>query len=162
MTFDVQKTQEYDNAKPYELIAQRIITHANNVQVIEDDDTPGRPDYQKSWFDFRTSDQITYEVKQDSRSINTGNFFIAGMQSFKNETYKAYCGICKTKADYYMLLFGNEFYKIDTDIIIDLLLTNTYKVARYGNKRGDTIYGILLPVAHVKPFAEVYSISGFE
>jgi hypothetical protein len=42
------------------------------------------------------------------------------------------------------------------------LLTNTYKAARHGNKRGDTIYGILLPVAHVKPFAEVYSISGFE
>ena len=58
MTCDVQNTQQYHNAKPFELIAQRIIMHANNVQVIEDDDTPGRPDYQKSWFDFRTSDQL--------------------------------------------------------------------------------------------------------
>ena len=160
MTFDVQNTQQYHNAKPFELIAQRIITHANNVQVIEDDDTPGRTNHAE--YDFRTSDQITYEVKRDSRSIETGNFYIKFSQRFKEQANWIEAGLYVTKADYYMITFGNDFYKIQTDIIIELLLAETYQIRRSTTTRGDFTRGFILPVAKVKPFAEVYSISGFE
>ena len=160
MTFDVQNTQQYHNAKPFELIAQRIIMHAYNVQVIEDDDTPGRTNHAE--YDFRTSDQITYEVKRDSRSIETGNFYIKFSQRFKEQANWIEAGLYVTKADYYMITFGNNFYKIQTDIIIELLIADTYPIVRSPTKRGDFTRGFLLPVKLVKPFAEVYSISGFE
>ena len=57
----------------YEQIAQKKICKLNNVSVeIEQDDN----NYKFIHYDFKTSDNICYEVKADFMSKKTGNAFL--------------------------------------------------------------------------------------
>ena len=67
MYFDLQKTPEYKMGFEYEKIAQNIIKKYEKVDIIE---TCNNSDY-----DFKDSNGITYEVKNDSLSIKTKHFF---------------------------------------------------------------------------------------
>ena len=106
MYFDLQKTPEYKKGATYEIKAQNIIKKYEKVDIIE---TCNNSDY-----DFKDSNNITYEVKNDSLSIKTKHFFITYKQQFKNNNYFTAAGISNSKSDFYMLRYGNEFYKIKT------------------------------------------------
>ena len=154
--FDITKTTEFKEGKEYEKLAQRIIEQRNQVTVVEDDDTEGRSNHEKPWFDFRTSDNLAYEVKGDTKSIKYGNFFITFKQEINKEWRPA--GIAITKADYHMLLFGNSFYQVKTAILKKLITDNTYRKREYINNRGNTIAGYIIPVKEVRPFARVHPV----
>ena len=150
-TFQVEETPEYKHGKKYELIAQEIIKQVNSVSVVEHDGTPGRQNHAE--YDFRTSDNITYEVKGDEQSTKYGNFFIAYCQEINNVWRNA--GIRTTKANYHMLLHGQTFYTIKTEALEKLINSKT-KVSKYVNDRGNTVKGFCIPVKDVKPCATIY------
>ena len=147
----IEATAEYKAGKQIELKAQEIINQVNNVTVVEHDGTEGRQNH--AHYDFKTSDNITYEVKGDSKSIRTGNFFITVCQQINNEWRDA--GIETTKADYHMLLYGKSFYKVNTRTL-KTLTTKKIKFAFYHNDRGNIVKGLLVPVEYVKPHATIY------
>ena len=68
MYFDLQKTPEYKRGLEYEIIAQNIIKKYEKVDIIE---TCNNSDY-----DFKDSNCITYEIKNDSLSIKTKHFLL--------------------------------------------------------------------------------------
>ena len=91
----------------YEEEAQRRICHLNNVQITE---TSKNSDY-----DFKTSDNLTYEVKADHIVLKTGNFFIEFMG------YKKPSGISISKANYHILTDTKYYFLISTDKLKQLI-----------------------------------------
>ena len=66
------------------------------------------------------------KLKNDSLSIKTKHFFITYKQQFKNNNYFTAAGISNSKSDYYMLRYGNEFYKIKTAILKMIIFNNIF------------------------------------
>ena len=152
MVFPVTEQPQYINNKPPELRAQQIIMKAYNVSIIEDDDTEGRTNFAE--YDFRTSDDVTYEFKNDIRSLATGNFFITFQQKFLNGYGNwVLAGLSTTTADYWILTYGESLYIFPTVIMRKLIEKHKYKTAYYTTERGDRINGHLLQVKHIKPYA---------
>ena len=111
--FKFTNRPEYINGFNFELLVHKIIKDNENINIIE---ICNNADY-----DFKDNNNITYEIKNDSRSIKTGNFFITFKQKFVNKNNYQLAGISVTKSDYYILRYGNKIYKIKTDIIIYLI-----------------------------------------
>ena len=85
----------------YETISAERVCRRNNVKIIEI--------CENADYDFKTDDNITYEVKADSMSLKTGNFFIEFLG------YGQPSGIDITKSSYYILTDTNIYYLIFTD-----------------------------------------------
>ena len=154
MGYIMHNTLEYKKGLPYEIKAQNIIKLALDVDVI---DICNNGDY-----DFKDSDGKTYEVKNDTLSFKYKTFFITYKQKMNNNTFYQPAGISTSKSDYYMLRFGESFYKIKTSNIRMLIFQNEYKHACSKNDRGDLIVGIRLPVDDVKPYATIYNFDDYE
>ena len=157
--YNLQDTPEYKKGATYEKIAQNIIKKYEKVDIIE---TCNNSDY-----DFKDSNNITYEVKNDSLSIKTKHFFITYKQQFKNNNYFTAAGISNSKSDYYMLRYGNEFYKIKTATLKMIIFNNMYiednkgilyKHLEYNNNRGDIIRGIRVPAVDIVKDSIIYLI----
>ena len=150
--YNLEDTHEYKNiGQPMEQIAQQIIKNAMNVDIIQ---TCKNSDY-----DFTDSNNITYEIKADRKSHITNNFFITyGQKTIANTEFQPAC-ISKSKSDYHMLLCGDSFYKVKTDIIRFLIFTNDYRKVTRVNGRNEDILGILLKVDDIKPYATIYNFT---
>ena len=85
----------------YETLAGERVCCRNNVKIIEI--------CENADYDFKTDDNITYEVKADSMSLKTNNFFIEYLG------YGKPSGIDITKANYYILTDTEKYYLIETD-----------------------------------------------
>lgn len=105
----------------YEALAQeRIIKFYgddNGLQVIE---TCNNYKY-----DFRLSNDMTYEVKFERASLKTGNVFIEYMAFNKPS------GIVKTLADYFIIVLPiddieNQYVLVDVDVIKKLIAEKLY------------------------------------
>ena len=86
--------------KPYEIEAAKRIIKLNNVEV-------------KKWcnnykYDFKTSDNLKYEVKTESMSLKTGNFYTE-FYGYGKET-----GITTTKAIFYIISDTINYYLLET------------------------------------------------
>ena len=97
----------------YEKIAQHIICQVNNVSVIEASDGTN---YKNVMYDFKTSDNITYEVKGDKRSSETNNFFIEFEQSIRKAPF-IQSGVTSSDANYWMLLHNETFYVVPFNVL---------------------------------------------
>ena len=129
----MQDTYEYKEiGLPMEIMAQNIIKRAYRVQIIE---TCNNAD-----FDFKDSNNITYEIKADRRSISTHNFFITYAQQTLAISELQPTGISKSKADYHMLMYGE----------------NVCPKLSHMNARNEEIYGLLVKVSSLKPYAIIY------
>ena len=155
MTYDIGSTSEYKVGRKYEELAQDIIKQANNVSIVLEQ-TGGN--FRHVLYDFKTSDDITYEVKADLQSYMYKNFFIAYEQRFADCQHFVPAGICKTKADYYLLLYGDCFYMIKTATLIEHILNNKYSIGGYRNNRGNTIRGYKVPVTDLHKDSIIYNI----
>jgi len=63
-------------------------------------------------YDFKTDDNIKYEVKCDKSSNKTGNFYIE-LLTYNNKP----SGISTTKSDYYIITNTINYYMISTSIL---------------------------------------------
>jgi len=161
MVFPVTEQPQYINNKQPELKAQHIIMKVYNVTIIEDDDTEGRTNFAE--YDFKTSLGITYEFKNDIRSLGTGNFFLTFQQKFLNGYGNwVLAGMSITTADYWVITYGESIYIFPTVVMKSLIEKHKYKTASYTNERGDKICGHLLPVKHIKPYAIILDNSILE
>ena len=111
-----QFKQDLIVGQKYELLAQdRIIKFYgddNCLQVIETCNT-----YK---YDFKLSNNMTFEVKYERASLKTGNIFIEYMAFSKPS------GIITTIADYYIVVLPindveNQFILLDVDVIKQLI-----------------------------------------
>ena len=103
----------------YEVIAQdRIIQYyENNLKVIETCN-----DFR---YDFKLSNDLTYEVKYERSSLHTGNIFMEYI------AFQKPSGIDRTQADYYILVLpindtDNQFILIEVGIIKQLIKDKEY------------------------------------
>ena len=148
--YKMQDTYEYKEiGLPMEVMAQNIIKRAYGVQITE---TCNNAD-----FDFKDSNNITYEIKADRRSISTHNFFITYAQQTLANSELQPAGISKSKADYHMLMYGESFYKIKTADIRLLIFKNAYHTLITKNARKEEIHGLLLKVSCLKQYAIIYN-----
>ena len=147
--YKMQDTYEYKEiGLPMEIMAQNIIKRDYGVQITE---TCNNAD-----FDFKDSNNITYEIKADRRSISTHNFFITYAQQTLANSELQPAGISKSKADYHMLMYGESFYKIKTADLRFLIFKNAYPKLTHMNARNEEIYGLLVKVSCLKPYAIIY------
>ena len=148
--YNLPDTSEYKKGLDYEIKAQNIIKQFEKVDILE---TCNNSDY-----DFKDSNNITYEIKNDTLSHKTKHFFITYKQQFKNKNHFQPAGISTTKGDYYMLRYGYQFYKIKTTILKMIIYDNKYNYVQYDNNRGDTIIGIRVPAVDIDQFSVKYMI----
>ena len=153
MSYKVEDNWEYKMiGQPMEIKAQNVIKKAYNVDIIE---TCNNSDY-----DFKDSNNVTYEVKADQLSITTGNFFIAYSQKYPFIPEFISAGISKSKADYHLITYGESFYKIKTADIRHILMSDNkgkYLERMFINARNEYIKGFLLKVEDIKPYAIIYN-----
>jgi len=164
--FDVMNTEAYKASRPGEEMAQQIITQHFNVSIIENDNTPGRSNYRE--YDFKTSNGVKYEVKEDKMSLKTGNFFIKTAQDYG--TGKIPAAIKVTKSDFYMILSGDKFYIIPTDYLVcmieeleqqDLKEADIKKKKEkwtYDPIREHTRYGYIIPIRDIREHARIIEV----
>jgi hypothetical protein len=100
--------------KPYETEAAKRIEGKFNKKVIKWCNT--------NRYDFKTEDDIKYEVKTEPSSLKTNNFFI------EFEGYKKPSGISVTKSNYYIISDTINFYLIPTHKLKELIENNTFKI----------------------------------
>ena len=161
--FDILTMPAYQDSRPGEEMAQEIIKKVFNVSIVENDKTPGRDNYRE--YDFKTSNGIKYEVKEDKRSLETGNFFIETAQNYGTGK-KAAC-IKVTKSNYYMILSGNKFYTIPTFILTCMIedleqqdlnepdIKKKKEKRHYDPIRVHTRYGYIIPIKDLKEYAKI-------
>ena len=149
--FKFTNRPEYISGFNFELLVHKIIKDNENINIIE---ICNNADY-----DFKDNNNITYEIKNDSRSIKTGNFFITFKQKFVNKNNYQLAGISVTKSDYYILRYGNKIYKIKTDILKEIINNNFYNIVDYKNNRGDNIGGYLVPAVDIVTHCVIYDIN---
>lgn len=127
----------------YEKESRDKITKKYYVDIIEiqTDDN-----YKNVLYDFKTSDDITYEVKADIMSQTTNNFFI------EYEGYDKPSGLTITKADKHILISGDEYYLIDTIQIKQLIKNNKYKAVMTQNK---STKGYLIPKNDIMKYSQI-------
>jgi len=148
--FNLQETAEYKRGLEYEIKAQNIIKKFEKVDIIV---TCHNSDY-----DFKDSNNITYEVKNDAKSCITNNFFMTYKQKFNNKNEYQPAGISNSKSDFHMLRYGEYFYKIKTTILKMIIFEHKYKDIYFDNNRGDTIVGLKIPVKDLEPYVIKYLI----
>ena len=146
--YNLPDTPEFKAGLEYEIKAQNIIKQFEKVDIIE---TCNNSDY-----DFKDSNGLTYEIKNDRLSHKTKHFFITYKQRIKNQFQPA--GISTTKSYFYMLRYGDEFYKIKTAVLKMIIHDNKYNHVQYDNNRGETIIGIRVPAVDIESHAIKYLI----
>lgn len=104
--------KQLEIGKEQEQEAINRITRNYHVQLVEQ--------LNNSDYDFKTSDGKTYEVKFDQKSTITNNFFIE-YHGFAKKT-----GIDITRAKYYIITDGTNYYKLRTRHIKTLIKNNKY------------------------------------
>ena len=151
--FNLEETHEYKNiGLPAEIKAREIIKKVMNVEIKE---VCNNADY-----DFKDSNNITYEVKADRLSIKTDNFFMEYGQKTPVDIKLKPSGISKSKADYHMLMYGESFYKIKTEDIRYLIVLNDYRKTHYiHTDKTEERQGVLLPVNDIEPYAIIYNFA---
>jgi uncharacterized protein YuzE len=98
-------------AQPFEDVAIDKICKRNKVKLLERQD---ETNYKHMKYDFKTSDDKTYEVKNDTRAIKTGNIFVEFQQFGKSS------GIEITEALYHIFVIESTYYLIKTVDLMDL------------------------------------------
>ncbi len=124
-------------------------------------------------FDFRTNDNITYEVKFDRLTLKTGNFFI------EYQTVKEYIiknefgqvegideikrsGISTTQADKYILVNAPNnsttlFYIVDVGDLKELIKANNYNKRYCENTKTNILsWGYLIPSADIVRISKLF------
>ena len=124
--------------------AKEFITKHNEVEVTEEQTSVN---YRTMHYDFKTSDDITYEVKADTMSSKTGNFFI------EYHGYGKPSGISIATAHTHILTDERICFKIPTKKIIRLIKRNDYKE---GFVKSSNTKGVLIPRADIIKYACVY------
>jgi hypothetical protein len=155
--YDIENTVAYKASRPGEDLAQEIIKQHFNVDIIENDKTPGRENFHE--YDFKTSNNKKYEVKEDKMSAFTGNFFIQTYQDYG--TGKIPSSIKVTKSDFYMILSGNKFYVIPTELLVSMIdalekhdleepnVKKKKEKSTYDPIRKHTRYGYIIPIRNI-------------
>ena len=107
--------QKYlEKFKKYEIEAGERIKNKYNTQI-------------KKWcnnanYDFKTIDNIKYEVKTEPMSLKTNNFFIEFFG------YGKPSGISITKSNFYIISDTIHFYLIETNKLKEIIKNNTFKI----------------------------------
>ena len=119
--FFLKKLKEYE---PYEIEASKRIENFNNVSTIFRCNT--------NEYDFKTSDDKTYEVKTDKMSLSTNNFYI------EFEGYGKPSGIKTTISDYYIFSDTINYYCIPTIVLKQIIQTCNYRIKdnSFNNAKG--------------------------
>jgi hypothetical protein len=149
--------QEQYNKKgrPFEELAQQLICNTNNVTVILD----VVHNHKECKFDFQTSDGIKYEVKADTRSKDTGNFYVEFKQSFNKGDSYTDSGIHDSDAQYWVLLYRDSFYVIPKTVLLEECINyQRKKCCKLG-----AVYtiGYIIPVEKIKAHATVMQIDSY-
>jgi hypothetical protein len=117
MTFFFENLEKF---KPYEIEAAKRIIKLNNVEV-------------KKWcnnykYDFKTSDNLKYEVKTEPMSLKTGNFFIE-FYGYGKKT-----GITITKANFYIISDTINYYLINVNVLKEIIDNNKFPMQKTRDK----------------------------
>ena len=117
MTFFYQNLERF---KPYEIEAAKRIIQLNNTEILK-------------WcnnykYDFKTADNLKYEVKTDPMSLKTGKFFIE-FYGYGKET-----GITTTKANFYIISDTINYYLINVNVLKDLIMNKNFKMQKTRDK----------------------------
>lgn len=127
----------------YEEEATKKICLKNNVLVIE---RQTASNYKTTHYDFKTSDDITYEVKADIASKKTNNFFIEYLG------YGKPTGIAITTAANHILISPDIYYLMTTKNLKKLIKTKNYKVLTTKDKQTK---GFIIPIKDLDEIAEI-------
>ena len=116
MTFFFENLERF---KPYEIETAKRIIKLNSVE-------------EKKWwnnykYDFKTSDNLKYEVKAEPMSLKTGNFFIE-FYGYGKKT-----GITTTKANFYIISDTINYYLINVNVLKEIIDNNKFPMQK--NKR---------------------------
>ena len=122
----------------YEKEAQDKIIKLNNVSIIEEQNSDN---WMFTHFDFRTSDNITYEIKADKMSLKTNNFFI----EVRNKN--GLTGLSITKAEYHIITNTENYYLISTEQIRQIIIINRKHFKLASTKNGTV--GYLVPKLYI-------------
>jgi hypothetical protein len=135
--------------------AQKLIKNIDKVEIIEVNN-----DFK---FDFKTSNNKTYEVKYDRKAPKTGNIFIEFKTTKENndELYSFGSGIRTTTAHYYIIvIILNElhiFFIIDTDELKLLIKNNNFDKRYCPNiEKGSYSYGYIIPISIIQTISKIY------
>ena len=106
--------------KPYEIEAAKRIIKLNSVEV-------------KKWcnnykYDFKTSDNLKYEVKTEPMSLKTNNFFIE-FYGYGKKT-----GITTTKANFYIISDTINYYLINVNVLKEIIDNNKFPMQKTKDK----------------------------
>ena len=117
MTFFFENLEKF---KPYEIEAAKRIIKLNNVEV-------------KKWcnnykYDFKTSDNLKYEVKTEPMSLKTNNFFIE-FYGYGKKT-----GITTTKANFYIISDTINYYLINVNVLKEIIDNNKFPMQKTRDK----------------------------
>ena len=105
-------TKQLTDAQKYEKSTAEKICNKNNVTVVH---------FCRNYkYDFKTSDNVKYEVKHDKTSVLTNNFFIEFLSDGKPS------GISISEADFYVIISGSNYYLIKTSDIRNLIDNEEY------------------------------------
>jgi hypothetical protein len=108
--------------KKYEIEASERIKNKYNIDI-------------KCWcdnsnYDFKTTNDIKYEVKCEPMALKTGNFFVEFW------AYGVASGISITKSNYYIITDTNKYYLIDTNKLKELCQNANVKFTKDNLTRG--------------------------
>ena len=106
--------------KPYEIEAAKRIIKLNSVEV-------------KKWcnnykYDFKTSDNLKYEVKTEPMSLKTNNFFIE-FYGYGKKT-----GISISKANFYIISDTINYYLINVNVLKEIIDNNKFPMQKTRDK----------------------------
>ena len=100
--------------KVYEVEASKRIQLKNNVDI---------NNYcNNNKYDFKTSDNKTYEVKTEPMSLTTNNIFLEFF------AYGKPSGISTTESNFYIFCDTKNYFMIDTLKVKELIKNNTFKI----------------------------------
>ena len=114
-------------AQHYEQIAIDKICTRNNVSLLERQD---ETNYKTMKYDFKTSDNNTFEVKVDMRASKTLNIFVEFQQFGKSS------GIEITEAIYHIYVIDDVFYQIETVDLLELCEDCSIGHVKRSNSKG--------------------------
>lgn len=130
----------YENLRkyqPFEVTASQLICKLNNVTVDHFNNN--------NQYDFKTSDEISYEVKCEPSSLKTGNYFV---EIF---AYGKPSGISVTQAHYYIFCDETNYYQIAVDELKTLVKYHgILKKTRDGSTAGHLVKCTIINEASTK------------
>lgn len=121
-------------------------------------DVSDDPKYQKDDIDFivegKSGNELSFEVKNDSKIAYTGNIFY---ESISNVDYGTVGCFEKTKADFIVICSEpeNKFYLIRSNILKDYVRDNRSSLRYISRVEGSNSAGYLVPKAKVAEHLKV-------